>query len=74
MIVDKKGLAQISDSGELLTMIQDIIAANPGPVADYKGGKEKALTFFVGQVMKATRGKANPKIVNEIVREELDRA
>jgi aspartyl-tRNA(Asn)/glutamyl-tRNA(Gln) amidotransferase subunit B len=74
VIVDKKGLAQISDSDELRAMIKDIIAANPGPVADYKGGKAKALTFFVGQAMKATRGKANPKIVNEIVREELDRA
>ena len=73
-IVDKKGLAQISDTGELRSMIQGIIADNPGPVGDYKGGKKKALTFFVGQVMKATRGKANPKIVNEIVREELDNA
>jgi len=74
VIVEKKGLSQISDSAELRAMIQGIIADNPGPVADYKGGKKKALTFFVGQVMKATRGKANPKIVNEIAAEELDKA
>ncbi len=70
-IVEKEGLVQISDTGELREMIKDIISKNPGPVADYKGGKKKALTFFVGQVMKATRGKANPKAVNEIVTEEL---
>jgi len=73
-IVEKKGLVQISDTGELREMIQKIIADNPGPVADYKGGKKKALTFFVGQVMKATKGKANPKVVNEIASEELNKA
>ena len=73
-IIEKKGLAQISDTDEIRTMIQDIIANNPGPVADYKGGKKKALTFFVGQVMKATKGQANPKVVNEIALEELDKA
>jgi aspartyl-tRNA(Asn)/glutamyl-tRNA(Gln) amidotransferase subunit B len=71
VIVEKEGLAQISDTGELREMIKEIIGSNPGPVADYKGGKKKALTFFVGQVMKATRGQANPKVVNEIVTEEL---
>jgi len=73
-IVEKKGLAQISDTDEIRTMIRDIIANNPGPVADYKGGKKKALTFFVGQVMKATRGQANPQVVNSIALEELDKA
>ena len=73
-IVDKKGLAQLSNSGEIRDMIRDIIAKNPGPVADYKGGKQKALVFFVGQVMKATKGQANPKVVNEIALEELDKA
>jgi len=73
-IVKKKGLAQISDTDELRTMLHDIIAKNPGPLADYKGGKEKALTFFVGQVMKATRGQANPQVVNSLAREELDKA
>jgi aspartyl-tRNA(Asn)/glutamyl-tRNA(Gln) amidotransferase subunit B len=55
-------------------MLKSIIAANPGPLSDYKGGKEKALTFFVGQVMKATKGQANPQIVNSLAREELDKA
>ncbi len=73
-IVKKKGLEQISDTDELRAMLRDIIAANPGPLADYKGGKEKALTFFVGQVMKATRGQANPQVVNSLAREELDNA
>lgn len=74
VIVEKKGLAQISDTSEIRNMIKDIIEKNPGPVADYKGGKKKALTFFVGQIMKATKGKANPKVVNEIALEELDKA
>ena len=73
-IVESKGLAQISDTGAIRSLICEIIANNPGPVADYKGGKQKALTFFVGQVMKAMGGKANPKVVNEIAVEELDRA
>ena len=73
-IVERKGLAQISDADELRAMLRDIIAKNPGPVADYKGGKQKALTFFVGQVMKATRGQANPQMVNELACEELDKA
>ena len=73
-IVESKGLAQINDTGAIRSLIQDIIANNPGPVADYKGGKQKALTFFVGQVMKAMGGKANPKAVNEIAIEELDKA
>ncbi len=73
-IVKKKGLAQISDTDELRTMLRGIIAANPGPLADYKSGKEKALTFFIGQVMKATKGQANPQVVNALAREELDNA
>ncbi len=71
-IVEEKGLTQISDTGELEAMIKEIIAANPKPVEDYKSGNKKALTFFVGQVMKATKGKANPKIVNEIILKEID--
>jgi len=73
-IVARKGLAQINDTDAIRSLIRDIILANPGPVADYKGGKTKALTFFVGQVMKAMGGKANPKSVNEIAVEELDKA
>lgn len=73
-IVKSKGLAQISDLDEIRSLLKDIIAKNPGPVGDYKGGKQKALTFFVGQVMKATRGQANPQIVNELALEELNKA
>ena len=73
-IVKRRGLAQISDTDELRTMLRGIIAANPGPLADYKSGKEKALTFFIGQVMKATKGQANPQVVNTLAREELDKA
>ena len=73
-IVESKGLKQINDTDAIREMIRGIIASNPGPVADYKGGKKKALTFFVGQVMKAMGGKANPKTVNEIAEEELDNA
>jgi|AGTN01.1.fsa_nt_gi aspartyl/glutamyl-tRNA(Asn/Gln) amidotransferase, B subunit len=73
-IVESKGLAQINDTDAIRSIIRDIIANNPGPVADYKGGKQKALTFFVGQVMKAMGGKANPRAVNEIAAEELDKA
>ncbi|MGI5849629.1 MAG: Asp-tRNA(Asn)/Glu-tRNA(Gln) amidotransferase subunit GatB [Christensenellales bacterium] len=73
-IIRKKGLAQISDTEEIRAMVKDIIANNPGPVADYKGGKQKALIFFIGQVMKATKGQANPTIVNEIALEELKKA
>ena len=72
-IVERKGLAQINDTDAIRAMIRDVIANNPGPVADYKGGKKKALTFFVGQVMKAMGGKANPKTVNEIAAEELEK-
>ncbi len=73
-IVNRKGLAQINDTDAIRSLIRDIIAANPGPVADYKGGRKKALTFFVGQVMKAMGGKANPGTVNKIAEDELDNA
>lgn len=73
-IVSKKGLTQLNDSDEIRAMIKRAIADNPGPVADFKGGKQKAILFFVGQVMKATKGQANPQIVNEIALEELKQA
>ena len=72
--VEDNGLKQIDNADEILTMVQQIIKDNPKPVADYKGGNAKAMTFFVGQVMKATKGKANPKTVNELVKAELDKA
>ncbi|MGI5918579.1 MAG: Asp-tRNA(Asn)/Glu-tRNA(Gln) amidotransferase subunit GatB [Christensenellales bacterium] len=73
-IVKRKRFAQINDTDELRALLRSIIEANPGPLADYKGGKQKALTFFVGQVMKATKGQANPQIVNALAKEELDKA
>ncbi|BDF58290.1 aspartyl/glutamyl-tRNA(Asn/Gln) amidotransferase subunit B [Christensenellaceae bacterium] len=73
-IVEEKGLKQIDNADEILSLVQQIIRDNPKPVADYKGGNAKAMTFFVGQVMKATKGKANPKTVNELVKAELDKA
>ena len=72
-IVEEKGLKQISDTGALEKMVKEIVAANPKPVADYKAGNKKALTFFVGQMMKATKGKANPKVVNELVIKEINK-
>jgi Asp-tRNA(Asn)/Glu-tRNA(Gln) amidotransferase B subunit len=61
----------ISDASELEPLVEKILAANPGQVAAYRGGKEGLLGFFVGQVMKETQGKADPKAVNELLREKL---
>lgn len=66
-----KGLKQISDSDEIEKLIDDVLAANEQQVADYRSGKEKAFNSLVGQVMKATRGKANPAQVNAILKEKL---
>jgi Asp-tRNA(Asn)/Glu-tRNA(Gln) amidotransferase B subunit len=60
-----------SDTGELEPVVDAVLAANPGQVEAYRGGKEGLLGFFVGQVMKETGGKANPKVVNELLREKL---
>ena len=70
-IVKEEGLTQVSDEGELSAIIAEVIAANPGPVADVKSGKEKAIGFLVGQVMKATKGRANPAKVNIMLREKI---
>ncbi len=70
-IVKEKGLVQISDEGELGTIIAQVVADNPESVADYQGGKAQAFGFLVGQVMKATRGKANPQLVNKLLKEKL---
>lgn len=67
LTIEKEGLKQVSDDSELEGIIQTIIAQNPKPVADYKAGNEKVVAFFVGQVMKETRGQANPTKVNELV-------
>ncbi len=69
--IDKLGLKQISDASALEPMIDEILAANEDKVAEYKAGKEKLFGFFVGQVMKASKGKADPKLVNELLRKKL---
>ena len=70
-IIARKGLKQISDSGAIERIVDEVIAANVQQVADYKGGKEKAFNSLVGQVMKASKGKANPAQVNEILKKKL---
>jgi glutaminyl-tRNA synthetase len=71
-IVEEKGLKQISDPAEILPIIDEVIAKNPDNVAKYKAGNNKLFGFFVGQVLKATGGKANPKVVNALVKQQLD--
>jgi aspartyl-tRNA(Asn)/glutamyl-tRNA(Gln) amidotransferase subunit B len=70
-IVAEKGLAQVSDSSALEGEIDTLIAAHPDEVARFKAGNAKLMGFFVGQVMKATQGKANPKLVNQILSKKL---
>ena len=70
-IVAEKGLGQISDVGELESIVTRVVEANPGPAAEFRQGKEKALGFFVGQVMRETKGQANPQMVNELLRKQL---
>jgi aspartyl-tRNA(Asn)/glutamyl-tRNA(Gln) amidotransferase subunit B len=70
-IVEEKGLKQITDAGAIEAAVDAVIAGNPDQVADFQGGNEKTIGWFVGQVMKATGGKANPKIVNELLRKKL---
>ncbi|PWB79817.1 MAG: Asp-tRNA(Asn)/Glu-tRNA(Gln) amidotransferase GatCAB subunit B, partial [Candidatus Methylomirabilota bacterium] len=67
LIVKEQGLTQISDLDELRRIVEEVLAAHPGPVADYRKGKLQSLTFLVGMVMKASRGKANPKVANELL-------
>jgi aspartyl-tRNA(Asn)/glutamyl-tRNA(Gln) amidotransferase subunit B len=70
-VIEAKGLRQITDSGAIEKTIREVMAANPGQLADYRAGKEKLFGFFVGQVMKATGGKANPAQVNELLKRLL---
>ncbi len=71
VIVEEKGLRQISDSGALRDAARAVVEANPSEVERYRAGKVQLIGFFVGEVMKATKGKANPKEVNAILREFL---
>ncbi len=70
-VVDELGLAQVSDEGELATIVERVLGDNPDVVDRFRAGEEKLLSFFVGQVMKETRGKANPKVVNDLLRKKL---
>jgi len=70
-IVEERGLRQVTDSGEIDGAIAQVLAANPDKVADYRAGKDKLFGFFVGQVMKATGGKANPAMVNDSLKKQL---
>jgi len=70
-IIEQKGLKQITDTSAIEAMIDEVITANPSQVAEYQAGKEKLLSFFVGAVMKASKGKANPGQLNQILREKL---
>ena len=72
LIVKEKGLEQVSDEGAIEASVSEILDQNPDKVADYRGGKDKLFGFFVGQVMKVMAGKANPKMVNDIIRRLLD--
>ncbi|HKS08655.1 MAG TPA: Asp-tRNA(Asn)/Glu-tRNA(Gln) amidotransferase subunit GatB [Pyrinomonadaceae bacterium] len=71
VIIQEQGLVQVSDTGEIDALIDEVIAANPDQVANYRAGKEALIGFFVGQVIKASKGKANPKVVNERLKAKL---
>jgi aspartyl-tRNA(Asn)/glutamyl-tRNA(Gln) amidotransferase subunit B len=72
-IVKDKGLVQISDEGTLLKIISEVLDANPQSIEDFKNGKNKAVGFLVGQLMKATKGQANPQMVNQLLQQELQK-
>ena len=71
-IVEDKGLVQISDTGAIEAIVDEVLAANPKAVEDYRAGKGNSIGFLVGQVMKASKGKANPGLVNELLKARLD--
>src|SRR5258705_1157842 len=70
-VVAERGMVQVSDTGEIDRVIDEVIAASPNQLEQYRSGKETLFGFFVGQVMRASKGKANPKVVNERLREKL---
>jgi aspartyl-tRNA(Asn)/glutamyl-tRNA(Gln) amidotransferase subunit B len=73
-IIESRGLKQVSDTGAIEKMIDDIIAANPQQVAEYRSGKDKLFGFFVGQAMKASGGKLNPAQLNDLLKKKLGSA
>ncbi len=72
-IVEKKGLRQVSDESAIGEVVEEVLQSNPDEVQKYIGGKEKLFGFFVGEIMKKTRGKANPKILNDLLRQKLEK-
>jgi len=70
-IVQEKNLVQVTDEGAIVKIVDQVLAAHPDQVEEYRGGREKVLGFFVGQVMKASKGKANPALVNKILKQKL---
>ena len=70
-IVEEKGLKQVTDTGAIEALVDEVIAENPDNVEKYRGGKDKLFGFFVGQVMKKSQGKANPGAVNKLLKEKL---
>jgi aspartyl-tRNA(Asn)/glutamyl-tRNA(Gln) amidotransferase subunit B len=70
-IIEKRGLKQVTDSGAIEAMIDEVLVANAAMVEEFKAGKEKAFNALVGQAMKASKGKANPAQVNEILKNKL---
>jgi len=70
-IIAKQGLKQVTDTGAIEALIDEVLAANPDSVAEYRGGKDKLIGFFVGQVMQKSRGKANPGVVNQLLKQKL---
>ena len=70
-VVNEKGLKQVSDSSSILPIILEVLSEQPQSVADYKAGKDRAIKFMVGQVMKKSKGQANPQLVNQLLLEEL---
>jgi len=71
VIIEARGLKQISDEGAIAAVVNEVIAKNPQSVEDFRNGKDKAIGFLVGQVMKATKGQANPGVVNQLLRDKM---
>jgi Asp-tRNA(Asn)/Glu-tRNA(Gln) amidotransferase B subunit len=71
-IVERENLRQVSDTSALEPVVEKVLAANPAQVAELKAGKEKIMGFFVGQIMKQTGGKANPALLQELIRKKVD--
>ena len=71
VIIEREGLKQISDTGALEKIVDEVIAANPKQLEQYRAGKTTVMGFFVGQIMKATKGQANPAAVNELLKKKL---